>query len=113
MGDLVADDGADGREVHVPGDVGVKEQALKNSGGKFDEISVAVVERVDDGHVAVLEPRFSIDLFSQAIVVKDSPGVSELNFLLCPKFGVCIEFCNSLSQAFISSAAVSFLIHLH
>jgi len=77
VGDLVADDGTDGREVHVPGDVGVEEEALKNSGGKFDEISVAVVERVDDRHVAVLEPRFSIDLFSEAIVVEDSPGVRE------------------------------------
>ena len=50
MGHLVADDGADGAEVHVPRQLGVEEDALQDAGRELDVVPVQAVEGVNDAH---------------------------------------------------------------
>ena len=62
VGDLVADDPADGAVVHVPRPVAREENALKNSGRKLDRVLERAVERVHDGGLAVTNPVGFVDL---------------------------------------------------
>ena len=78
MCDLVTDDGPDGREVHVPRDVLVEENALENSGGKFKKVGGDAVESVHHCYVGVLEPRVPVDLFPEAVVVEGPPELDDV-----------------------------------